>query len=361
MRKRHPGVHPSTVDVLRVCAILLVAAGTAGCVRHRALSTAGVTDADYALAIERGRNIMRPLVRRGSGAAVAVGVNGRIVWSEGFGRTSPTGAEPVTPDLPFRVYSLMKQVTAVLALQSAVAGEVDLRESVRRIIPDLPEHYEPVTLLQLLTHTAGVRHYRDPSEALLTAHCATAAEALPLFIDDPLVDAPGRGESYSTFGFVLASAVLERAARMPFDALIDARILGPSGMTSTRLEDGRSPRTTVAFYDVDADGRVREAPAVDNSCRMGGGGFVASAEDIVRFHNAVLRGELVPLQAVRQMLGERTALDAAGSGPGGQAVSRVDLASGISVAIVSNTSGLEQEIALERARTLVAAVFTPEN
>ncbi len=360
MRAVGAGASGRTRRALCTAGVLLAAAlVAAACGPHRTVNTPGATDPEHSLAIERGRNIVSPLVRRGSGVAVAVGVDGELVWSEGFGYTSLGKEEPVRPDMPFRVYSLMKQVTAVLALQSAVRGEVAMRGSVREVLPGLPEHYDPVTLQHLLTHTAGVRHYRDPTEAAMTGHCATAAEALPRFVDDPLMSTPGTRESYSTWGFVLASAVLEGATGLPFDSLLEVRVLDPAGMESTHLEgDGRPP--PLIYYDVDSQGGVSVTAPVDNSCKMGGGGFVASAADIVQFHNAVLRGELVPLPAVRQMLGDRTALVAGGSGPGGHAVSRVDLETGISVVLVSNTSGLEQELALERARDVLAQVFAPD-
>lgn len=332
-----------------------------GCPRTPAVvSTLGVESADHARAIARGRAIVRPIAGRGSAVAVAVGVNGELVWSEGFGRFARHRGATVRAHTPFRVYSLMKQVTAVLALQSATRRELDLRASVRRTIPELPPQYEPVTLLQLLTHRSGVRHYLDSSEARLTAPCATAAAALPRFVDDALIGVPGEAESYSTWGFVLASAVLERAAGIPFDSLLATSILGPAGMTATWLEGKDHPAGRLQYYEVDAGGRVSEAEPIDNSCKAGGGGFVMSAEDLVRFHGAVLRGELVPLVAVRQLLGSRTALSASGSGPGGEAVSQVDLQSRISVVVLSNTSGLEQRMALERALELLVAVFAEE-
>jgi CubicO group peptidase (beta-lactamase class C family) len=351
-------LHRRTRGVLLVVSAAL---SLSGCLAQRSVvTTPGEVSADFAVAIARGRNIVRPLAQRGSGVAVAVGVDGKLVWSEGFGHGSRDGGAPVQPDSRFRVYSLMKQVTAVMALQSASRREVDLRASVRRVIPDLPEHYLPVTALQLLTHTSGVRHYRDSAEARLTVACATAAEALPHFVADPLAGTPGTVERYSTWGFVLLSAVLERAAGLPFDSVLAARIAGPSAMTTIRLEGKDDPGTRVRYYDVDGKGNTRETPRLDNSCKMGGGGFVSSAEDLVRFHNAVLRGELVPLPAVRQMLGARTSLLAGGSGPGAEAVSQVDLATRISVVILSNTGGLEQRLALHRARDLLAAVFAPE-
>ncbi|MGH7636110.1 MAG: serine hydrolase domain-containing protein, partial [Gemmatimonadaceae bacterium] len=171
--------------------------------------TPGVADPEYAVAIERGRNIVRPLTRRGASVAVAVGVDGKLVWSEGFGREALEGGAPTRPDAPFRVYSLFKQITAAAAIQSAAIGEIDLRASIRRIMPSLPEHLDAVTMQQLLTHTAGIRHYRDSVEAHLTQHCTAAMQALPLFVQDPLVSEPGTRVSYSTWGFALASALLE--------------------------------------------------------------------------------------------------------------------------------------------------------
>ena len=84
---------------------------------------------------------------------------------------------------------------------------------------------------------------------------------------------------------------------------------------------------------------------------------MASAEDIVKYHNAVLNEKIVPLNIIRQMLGKRTSLVARGSGIGAEALSVLDLDSKISVVILSNTSGLEQQIALDRARNILLTVF----
>ena len=76
--------------------------------------------------IERARNIVAPVTRRGAGVSIAVSVDGQLVWSEGFGYNSLERATLVQHDEPFRLYSLMKQVTAVLALQSVLNGEIEV-------------------------------------------------------------------------------------------------------------------------------------------------------------------------------------------------------------------------------------------
>ena len=335
----------STVCLLPACAY-----------KTTAISTPGVHDSDYDTAIERGRNIVAPLVRRGSAVNVAVGIDGKLVWSEGFGYTSLENKSPAMPEHSYYLYSLMKQVTAVLAMQAAVQGEITFETTAGELIPDLPPDYRNITLQHLITHRSGVRHYHHPAEANMFRNCDSATEALGYFIDDPLVHTPGTAETYSTYGFVLASAMLEQASGISFPRLIEERIVNTTDITTLRL-DKQDKQGSPYFYDVDEDGETRPALPVNNSCKMGGGGFVASAEDLVRFHNAVLQGQLVPDAAVRQLLGSRNVLEAGGSGSGGEAVSIVDMNSRISVVVLSNTSGLEQRIALERARDTLMSVF----
>ena len=58
------------------------------------------------------------------------------------------------------------------------------------------------------------------------------AEILALFIDDPLVAPPGTQVSYTSFGYTLASMVMEAAAGKPFLELIDDEIARPFGLAS---------------------------------------------------------------------------------------------------------------------------------
>lgn len=321
----------------------------------RIVSSVGTYNGSYSLQIERGRNIVAPAVRRGSGVTVAVGVDGHLVWSEGFGYTSLKQDSQVAADAPLRLYSLIKQVTTVLALQSVLRGEITFSTTAREVLPELPNSYDDVTLQHLLTHTSGVRHYYHPAEALFFNHCESAQSGLERFTNDPLVHEAGARQSYSTYGFVLASAMLERVSNLSFPELLSQRLAQPAGLQTIQLESREFQ--AVNYYDVDDDGNVSTALPVDNSCKMGGGGFLSSAEDLVRFHNAVINGDLAPEPAVRQLLGGRNKLEAGGSGVGGEAVSIADLDARISVVVLSNTGGLEQQIALQRIRDLLVTIF----
>src|SRR5699024_2400468 len=88
-----------------------------------------------------------------------------------------------------------------------------------------------VTVHQLLTHTSGLPAWADlwaksPREALLKA------------IRTPLRREPGARVEYSDVGFVVLFAAAERAAGEPIPELLQHRIFGPLGMTSTGFKPG---------------------------------------------------------------------------------------------------------------------------
>ena len=74
--------------------------------------------AKWAGAVDQGRQIVRASVAEQNlpGLSVAIGIDGDIVWAEGFGFADLKTSAPVTPDHRFRIG------TVSTALTSAAAG-----------------------------------------------------------------------------------------------------------------------------------------------------------------------------------------------------------------------------------------------
>lgn len=204
----------------------------------------------------------------------------------------------------FRVGSGAKPVTATLAAILADEGVIDLDAGIGRYVPALPQAHHATTLRQLLTHRGGVRHYspRDSDRAAVGGSIDSRtyfsnADILAIFIDDPLVAPPGSKMTYSTFGYTLASIVLEHAAGRPFLELLQQKIAVPFGLASLTAD---APRRVIAGR-VRGYGRaseVRELPPVDGvwasaptnnpAYKWAGGGLVMTASDFARFGAAHL-------------------------------------------------------------------------
>jgi CubicO group peptidase (beta-lactamase class C family) len=101
---------------------------------------------------------------------------------------------------------------------------------------------------QLLTHRGGVRHYepkdldpKAPGGRITSRTYSGRDEILALFIDDPLVASPGTEVNYSSFGYTLASFVMEVAGGTDFVRLITDEIALPFGLPSLVADEVHEP------------------------------------------------------------------------------------------------------------------------
>ena len=224
------------------------------------------------------------------GLSAAVGVDGRIVFAEGFGWADVENRVPATSATKFRVGSVSKPLTAAAMGLLVEQGRLDLDAPVQQYVPSFPEKPWPVTSRMVAGHLAGIRHY-DGEEFLSTEHYDTVLESLEIFADDSLLFEPGARFRYSSYGWNLLSAVVEGASGEEFLPFIDREVFEPLGMLSTVADqvDSIIPHRT-RFYEVANDGRVYNSPYVDNSYKWAGGGFLSTPSDLVRFGMAHLEG-----------------------------------------------------------------------
>jgi len=222
------------------------------------------------------------------GFALAVAVDGRIVWSEAFGYADLEAQRPATAATQFRIGSVSKPLTATAIAQLFEIGKLDLDAPVQRYVPTFPEKGAPITTRLAGGHLAGLRHYQG-DEFALNRRFATVTEGLSIFKDDPLLSPPGTRYSYSTYGFNLLSAVVEGASGEAFLAYMSRHVFKPLRMTATAPDknDSLIPDRT-RFYDRRAEGGYSPSATVDNSYKWAGGGFLSTAEDLVRFGSALL-------------------------------------------------------------------------
>ncbi len=156
----------------------------------------------------------RPLalrMKRGFGApglAIAVAVDGQVVWSEVCGYADLSRRMPVTAATRFRIGSVSKTLTAAAAARLVQEERLDLDAPIQRYVASFPAKGHPVTARDLLAHVAGIRHYQG-NEALSGVHYVSVTDALRVFARDPLLFEPGTQYSYSSYGFNLVGAAIE--------------------------------------------------------------------------------------------------------------------------------------------------------
>ena len=251
-------------------------------------STQVKTKTDYSTAIEQARKLVESTSRDSHfpGIAVTVAVKGKIVWSEGFGHADIANKVAIRPDQHlFRIGSIAKPLTASGLAKLHQAGKVDLDAPIQTYVPDFPKKAYPITLRQLGGHLAGIRHYRG-SEFMSDKKYETVSEGLDIFKDDPLLHEPGTKYAYSSYGWNLISAAMETAAQQAFLPYMENTVFKPLKMSNTLPDhaDQKVPNR-VSFYDL-KDDELQLSPYVDNSYKWAGGGFLSTAEDLIKFAHA---------------------------------------------------------------------------
>ncbi|MEM1126690.1 MAG: serine hydrolase domain-containing protein [Bacteroidota bacterium] len=313
------------------------------------------------------------------GLAIAVSVQGRTVWAEGYGYANLEHRIPVWPQTTrFRIGSISKPFTAVAVAQLHAAGELDVDAPVQTYVPAFPEKTHPVTTRQLGAHLGGIRHYRN-QEFLLNERFATVDEGLAIFQDDPLMHEPGSRYAYSSYGWNLISAVVEGASGQDFLPHMTEHVFRPLGMHQTVADHADSLITQrTGFYTRGEDGTLLNAPAVDNSYKWAGGGFLSTVTDLLLFARAMMDGETLPPEAqallfteqqttagegVQYGFGWRVASDEdgdplwshTGGSVGGTSILVLHPATQVAVAMSINQSGADLDVGREVLALFVAA------
>lgn len=226
------------------------------------------------------------------GWTATVSRDNEIIFSEGFGLANYEQQVPVDPSkTKFRIGSISKALTAAALGILIDEGKIDLDAPVQEYVPYFPDKKYELTTRQVAGHIAGIRHYNG-DEYLSAKYYPTVKDGLEIFMNDTLLFEPGTNYSYSSYGFNLLSAVIEGASGEEFLHYMQTRVFDPLGMTETVAEHMDSLILYRAgYYDMD-NGKVINAPYVDNSYKWAGGGFISTSEDLVRFGNAMLNNTL---------------------------------------------------------------------
>lgn len=220
------------------------------------------------------------------GLAIAVAHRGKI-WDKGYGYADLEKGIPVDPATHlFRIGSISKTVTAAALAREKERGTIDLDAPIVRYYSDVPEDKAQLSLRQIAGHLAGIRHYRG-DEFFSRVHYTNVFDPLEVFIHDTLLFAPRTAFSYSTYGWTLISAVMEKATGKRFTDLVREDVSEPLHLSALRPDQVDSTAYhRVMFYGPDTAAFVI-APFVDNSNKWAGGGFLCTATDLARFGTAL--------------------------------------------------------------------------
>ena len=248
---------------------------------------------------------------RAPGAAVGIIVGDRLVFARGYGKASVEQSAPVDPGTLFRIGSVTKVITGLTVLGSQQSGRVSLSQPISTYWPQLHHTLGRITLHHLLTHTAGVTQlasaYGPSDEEALQRRIATWNDSL-LFAE------PGEVYSYSSPGYWLASAIIERAENAKYAALVSKYVFDPLGMSASTFDPLVAlTRATALDHRRNAQGVTAVVrPYPNDASTWAGGSAFSSVNDLSRLAIALLNGgqleqqQAIPAASARAVMTRQT-------------------------------------------------------
>ncbi len=221
-----------------------------------------------------------------------------------------TGAK-VPVDGQVRIGSNTKTFTAVVVLQLAGEGKVDLDAKVDTLLPGLVRGEgidgRLITVRQLLQHTSGLPDYEGLlDEASLRHRYFEPRELLDLAFGQKSELAPGATFSYSSTNYVLAGLIVQKVTGRPLAEEIDRRIVRKIGLRHTYFpavgdRTIREPHPK-GYRKDSADGPLRDFTEMDPSAGWAAGQMISTDSDLNRFLTELLvPGRLLPAAQLAQM------------------------------------------------------------
>ena len=246
------------------------------------------------------------------GLTLAVVNHRQIALSRAYGVADVENDVPMTREAEIRTASIAKPMTATAVMELVEQGKLDLDAPVQRYCPAFPLKTSPagdpwpVTTRELLAHRAGMRWYQGADEERNTRHYADLNDAVKHFADGPPLFQPGTKMQYSSYGYVVVGCAIEGATHESYLDYIAQNVFDPAGMSSTMADDPQRiiPHRARGYDrgpDANKPGDLENAPFLDSSDRIPGGGFVSTAEDLVRFAAAVMSEKLVSRAMLEEM------------------------------------------------------------
>ena len=251
-----------------------------------------------------------------AGAVTLVSHGNEVIEFHASGMADIEAGHAMQKDTIFQIMSMTKPFTAVGIMMLAEEGKLALRDPVEQYLPEfrgqrvvanvgpdaarlgMPDH--PITIRDLLTHTAGIQD-NAPAEIHDYPQLMNVSleEVVKQLAKQPLLFQPGTKWSYSSPGIEILGRLIEVCSGQKYEDFMAERILRPLGMKDSFFFAPADKVARIAMVYVQKDGKLVRAPgsilAGDPAkYRQGaifpapGWGLYSTAEDLLHFYRMML-------------------------------------------------------------------------
>ncbi|MGI1679271.1 MAG: beta-lactamase family protein [Cellvibrionaceae bacterium] len=249
------------------------------------------------------------------GVVTMISRHGKVVYKNTAGKLNIETDAAMQEDSLFRIYSMTKPIVTAAAMQLYEQGKFQLTDPVSKYLPEfkntkvfedgqLVDQKQAMTIQHLMTHTSGIVYDFIGNSPVVKQYQAANLRAATTINDFskklavlPLQEQPGTRWVYS-FSIDILGRLIEVVSGEPLDQYLKNHIFSPLGMTDTFFEvpaDKVNRFGTNHQFGPDGKLNIIDRPSDSPYTKKvtffsGGGGLVSTADDYMRFCQALLNG-----------------------------------------------------------------------
>lgn len=236
--------------------------------------------------------------------SILVALGGKVLLARGYGLANIELNVINDPGSKFRLGSVTQQFTAMAILELQEEERLNIQDSVCRYIPDCPNDWQAIKIVNLLTHTSGISNFTElPDYESTSMLPTTVPELLARFKREPPESKPGEKFKYSNSGYQVLGAVIEKASGKPYAKYLAEHIFVPIEMRETGYDSSTSILSNRASgYRQNVEtGALLNATYLDMSIPFSAGGLYSTVEDLYRWDRALYTEKLISKKSLNQM------------------------------------------------------------
>lgn len=259
------------------------------------------------------------IINRNFNGAVLLAKDGKKVYMRYAGLSDRRNQTKFSENSRFKIFSVTKTFTAVLAMQLYERGKLNLDAVVSTYYPEYQgEGANKITIRNLITYSSG-RENKDmeflaeaynqtiwPVDTFITKYCA-----------GKLIDTPGTKFRYNNGDYIILGRIIEKIYDKPFAQILREQILHPLNLRNTsylRHED-IIVGIDESYFNKDTSATDLYTPTnyyIDNY--FSAGAMYSTPEDLLAFDQAIFNNRILTKKTVDYMLTAYPNLDEAALG-----------------------------------------------
>jgi serine beta-lactamase-like protein LACTB len=224
-------------------------------------------------------------------------------YVSGAGFSNKADQKGTNSNMLGRIASITKPMTAIAIMQLYEKGMLELDIPIQTYLKEFPEKVKgDITIRHLLKHTSGISHYASKWDALSFTHYPTLVNALDAFKDKELLFEPGTQYMYSSYGYTILGAIIEKVSQMSYGEYMKKHIWDIAGMSNTSLEEAKQKYNNKLGLYLKISSTYIKSPKTDLSIIYSAGGVQSTAKDMLKFGEAVLHNKLIQWTTLEMMI-----------------------------------------------------------